>query len=233
VTKQLDRALIVETMKSNGFDRVATALEVGCHPTTVTYHMQKAALDEGKPYVSRKVKGGRARAAGGVRIKWDDASIMKLTSILSRKPLPPNSEIAFEMGVTLSALQTAMTRFNLTPHRTSARAIWTVEAISKLTSILARNPVPKGKEIAVEMGVSMRSLRRAMTEYDLTWRTSSKNVERLEYYPVPPRAAPHIRICLCCERRFGSEGVHDRLCDDCGNLDGEIETSDFQLQGFF
>ena len=81
-----DRDLIVATMKSNGFDRVAAAEIVGCDPITITRQMQMAARAEGKPSVSQKIRGGNAK--GVARIKWDAAAIMKVTAILARNPPP-------------------------------------------------------------------------------------------------------------------------------------------------
>jgi hypothetical protein len=68
VTSHYDRSLIVETMKSNGFDRVATAKVIGCHPTAVSRQMQMAARDTDKPYVNQKTRSGRG--TGVARIKW-------------------------------------------------------------------------------------------------------------------------------------------------------------------
>jgi hypothetical protein len=43
VSSPYDRDLIVATMKSNGFGRIATAEIVGCNPYTVTRQMQMEA----------------------------------------------------------------------------------------------------------------------------------------------------------------------------------------------
>lgn len=112
-----DRDMIVATMEANGGDRAATAKIIGCCGTTVTRQMHMAAAAEGKTYVDQRGRGGRAK--GNPQIKWDTVAIMKLTTILARNPIPPNQKIALEMGVSLQALQTAMSRFNLSPHTRS------------------------------------------------------------------------------------------------------------------
>jgi transposase len=173
VTSWYDRDLIVATMKSNGFDRVATAESFGCSTDTVTRQMKMAARDEGKPNANQKGRGGRvrARAAGKPNIRWNSDAITKLTCILARD-LIPNREIAFEMGVTLQALRTALSRFGLSPR---TRPVWNDEAIAKLRSILARDPIPRNREIAVEMGVTIDALQGTMDRLGLTWRSNSTN----------------------------------------------------------
>lgn len=35
------------------------------------------------------------------------------------------------------------------------------------------------------------------------------------------RARKTVRPCLCCQREFQSEGIHNRLCDTCRRSGGE------------
>jgi hypothetical protein len=174
VSSHRNRDLIVATMEVTGFDRAATAKIIGCCGSTVTRQMHMAAADKGKSYVSQKGRGGRAK--GSPQIQWNAQAIMKLTAILASKPIPPNPKIALEMGVSLQALQTAMSRFNLSPH------------------------------------------------------TRSKNVKREEYRKDLSREDNRrMRNCLCCEKPFGSEGNHNRLCPGCNNTDGLIDVTEFSL----
>jgi hypothetical protein len=162
-----DRDLIVSTMQSNGFDRVATAKLFGCHPVTITHQMQLAAGAEGKPYVNQKIRG--KRATGKPSIRWGHEALMKLTTILAREVVPPNKDIAIEMGVSLAALQTAMSRFNLSPHH------------------------------------------------------RSKNVKRPDYRKDSARTNNRqLRNCLTCDKMFGSQGIHNRMCQPCGGI-GSVE----------
>jgi hypothetical protein len=62
------------------------------------------------------------RTIGVGQIRWNKDSILKLTTILERQPLPRNREIALEMGVTLRALGTAMTKLGMSPYRGSKNA---------------------------------------------------------------------------------------------------------------
>jgi hypothetical protein len=166
------------------------------------------------------------RTIGVGQIRWNKDSILKLTAILARQPLPSNKEIAIEMGVTLTALQTAMSRFGLSPF---TRPVWNDERILKLETILARHPLPTNGEIAVEMGVTLRALGTAMTKLGMSPYRGSKKSERIyqnESFRVDTR---RMRDCLCCEKPFGSEGIHDRLCDECGNSNGDIDVTECQL----
>ena len=160
------------------------------------------------------------------RIRWNDASIMKLTCILARRPLPSNNEIAFEMGVTLAGLQTALSRFGLSPH---TRPVWNDEAIAKLRAILARDPIPPVQEIASEMGMTLSAVSGAINKFELAWRTSSTNDKPDFHVEWQPSDTRRTRKCMCCEKPFGSEGIHDRLCDTCGNSNGEIDVSEFSI----
>jgi hypothetical protein len=218
-----DRDAIVVAMAQNDFDRVAAAAVVGCHPYTVTRQMQFDADVRGVVYVNQKARGGRARGLGAARIKWDATALMKLTAILGRTPIPRNAEVAAEMGVTLQALQTAMSRFGLSPH---TRPTWDDKAMSKLAAILARKPTPPNKDIASEMGVTLPALQAAMTKFGLL-RDYSKNVRRPEYQKEESRAENRrMRNCMCCNRPFGSEGINNRLCLRCGGM-GSIDKESF------
>jgi hypothetical protein len=166
------------------------------------------------------------RTIGVGQIRWNKDSILKLTTILARQPLPRNREIALEMGVTLTALQTAMSRFGLSPH---SNPVWNEQTLMKLSNILARDQIPSNGEIAVEMGVTLTALGTAMTKFGMSPYRGSKNSERIyqnESFRVDTR---RMRDCLCCEKPFGSDGIHDRLCDECGNSNGEIDVTECQL----
>jgi hypothetical protein len=91
---------------------------------------------------------------------------------------------------------------------------WNAAAILKLKSLIDSTPRPSIDQIAAEMQCSRAALYGIMSKLRLSFRDT-----KLE-----------IRNCLCCRRQFGSEGIHDRMCDECGNSDGEIDTSEHHLQ---
>jgi hypothetical protein len=113
VNSWYDRDKILAEFARHGFDRDMTAKEIGCHPTTVSWHARADAKSAGKPNVGRIIGGNTKRAP---QIRWNKDSIAKLIAILERRPLPSNAAIAEEMGVSKGALQTAMSRFNLASH---------------------------------------------------------------------------------------------------------------------
>jgi hypothetical protein len=80
------------------------------------------------------------------------------------------------------------------------------------------------------MRVTTAALQTAMTRFGLAPHRQSENVKRPEYQQELSRLENRrMRNCMCCEKPFGSQGNHNRLCIGCANSDGEIDVTECQL----
>ncbi len=95
------------------------------------------------------------------------------------------------------------------------RIRWNSEALMKLTSILARDPLPPHAAIAFEMGVTKPALWTALSRFGLSPKVMSNNVKHPK--DQRPRGTGHrkLRSCMCCGKPFGSYGINNRLCQGC------------------
>jgi hypothetical protein len=153
----------------------------------------------------------------GARLKYE------LNTILDAARLFPDNvqAAAAHVGCTYDTIDNYMIKAGLPiiPRRSKAPKLgvkkvdWNAAAVLKLKALIDLEPRPSIDQIAAEMQCSRAALAGIMSKLRLSFRES-----RLE-----------TRDCLCCERSFGSEGIHDRLCNECGNSDGEIDTSEHQL----
>lgn len=55
---------------------------------------------------------------------------------------------------------------------------------------------------------------------DLIPSLGSALAERRKGYEQRESTKPNLRPCMCCERPFPSEGIHNRLCANCRHGDG-------------
>jgi hypothetical protein len=97
--------------------------------------------------------------------------------------------------------------------------VWNVESIEKLNDILQRQPLPRNADIAAEMGCTKSALQTAMSRFNLSPHAHRENVKH--WRDQKPHATPNrrpVRLCMCCEKPFGSEGIEDRLCPPCGGI---------------
>jgi hypothetical protein len=99
VSSHRNRDLIVATMKSNGFDREATATALGCCGSTVTRQMHMAAAAEGKTYINQRGRGGRAKGKTPVRnfvlaerAAGRSCGRYRVKGVQISKPIPSNAK---------------------------------------------------------------------------------------------------------------------------------------------
>jgi hypothetical protein len=153
----------------------------------------------------------------GARLKYEIDTILEAARLF-----PGNVQAAAEhVGCTDSTIDAYMQKAGLPiiPRRSKVPKLgvkkvdWNAAAILKLKALIDLEPRPSIDQIAAEMQCSRPALHGIMSKLRLSFRDS-----KLE-----------IRSCMCSERSFGSEGIHDRLCNECGNSDGEIDTSEHQL----
>jgi hypothetical protein len=135
---------------------------------------------------------------------------------------PDNVQAAAEYaGVTYTTIDRYMTNAGLPiiPRRTKSpvagykKIDWNTASVAKLKALIDTKPRPSIDEIAAEMGCKRPAIYGIMSKLRLSFRDSG-----LE-----------IRKCMCCERQFWSEGIGDRLCDECGNGTGEIGVTEYSI----
>lgn len=106
------------------------------------------------------------------------------------------------------------------------RIDWTEEEVAELTRLLE-----KGYSVESIARLINRPLggvdckRKALGLRDLTKRPRKAGGRYYQSSPVSGARGPTVpRNCMCCERVFQSEGIHNRLCGDCRRRDEGISS---------
>jgi transposase-like protein len=113
---------VIAAVHEHGGSTKTAARALGCHHHTLMRY---------------RARLGIANPVGCPR--WDAAAIEKLIAMVTATPRPSNEEIAKAFGVTVNAIQTAMSRYGITK-RSSGNTLLDLSVFKQRRCLTCRNP---------------------------------------------------------------------------------------------
>jgi len=142
-----DAKTVLEAARRHPNSFTAAAKLIPCSYPTFVRYLRLAERETGeKVGINRNTHNKDSQP----KVLWNRHAIAKLAAILDRDPIPEKREIAAEMGASQGAIQTSMSRFNLTPSRFSTNVDHLNFQKSRGTRRRLRNCVCCGKPFGSE-----------------------------------------------------------------------------------